>query len=98
MDRVLKVAIPPLAATVVVPLRTPPPGLAAMGTGTLDESPVTRLLRWSSTRSVIGGLMAGPAAAVLGCVPKTRWSAVAGVMLKELEVAPPRLLSLADSV
>ena len=43
MDRLLKVAMPPLAVTVVVPLSVPPPALVPMATVTLELSPVTRL-------------------------------------------------------
>ena len=38
MDRLLKVATPPTAATVVVPLSVPPPGLVPMATVTLEVS------------------------------------------------------------
>ena len=43
MDRLPNVAMPPLALTVSVPLRVPPPGLVPRATLTLELSPVTRL-------------------------------------------------------
>jgi len=54
-------ATPPMAATVVVPLKLPPPGLAPIATITLDVSVLTRLPNASSTRTVTAGLMATPA-------------------------------------
>src|SRR5207248_260463 len=98
MDRVLKVAMPPLAATVVVPLRVPPPALVPRATVTLGSAVGRGGLNWSSTRTVTGGVLATPATALLGCPTKTRWFAAAGVMLKPVEIEPPRLPSVADSV
>src|SRR5262245_26882994 len=98
MDRVLKVAMPPDAATVVGPLGVPPPGLLPRPTVTFDVSGVPRLPYWSSTSTVTAGLIATAATAVPGWRTTARWSAAAGVMLKAPEVAPPRLPSLADRV
>src|SRR5260370_2428196 len=82
MDRLLKEAMPPLAADVRVPLRVPPLGLVPRATVTVELSVVARLLNWSSTRTATAGLMATPATALLGCTPKTRWFAAAAEMLK----------------
>jgi hypothetical protein len=48
-----------------------------MDTPTVDVSVMTRLLNWSSTWTVTGGLMATPATAVVGCWLKARWSGAA---------------------
>src|SRR5436190_304488 len=98
MDRVLKLAIPPTAATVVVPLSVPPPGLVPMATVTFDVSVLTRLLNWSRTRTDIARRSAGKDSAVVGCRKKARWLAAAGEMLKVPEVVPVRLPSAAVRV
>src|SRR2546430_1641619 len=98
MDRLLKVATPPTAATVTEPLRLPPPGLVPMGMVTGEGSEVGRCRCGSSRRTVTAGLIGKPASVLLGCTPKTRWLAAAGVMLKKEEVAMPRLPSLAVRV
>src|SRR5438309_777482 len=98
MDRVLKEAMPPLAATVVVPLRVPPPALRSEERRVGEEWLVSRLLNWYSTRTVTTGLMATPADALVGCCKKGRWFAAPGVMLKSPEVAASRLASAAVSV
>ena len=56
--------MPPLAATVNVPLTLPGP-LATVRV-TVELSLVTRLPNWSSTSTVIDGLSATPAVALLG--------------------------------
>ena len=98
MDRVLKVAMPPTAATVVVPLSVPAEGLVPMAMVTLDVSLVTRLPNLSSTSTVTAGLIAAPATVLLGCPPKARWSAAAKVMLNVPEVVPGRAPSVAVRV
>ena len=57
----LKVAMPLMAATVVVPWSVSLPGLnpVAMARMTLEASVVTTLLNWSSTCTTIAGLMPG---------------------------------------
>src|SRR5260370_1125264 len=78
MDRVLKVAVPPLAATVVVPLSVPPPGLVPMARVTLAVL-LVRLLNASRTCTVTAGLMAIPAVVVVGCWGKGRGSGAAAL-------------------
>ena len=91
IDRLLKVAIPPLATTVAVPLRVPLLGLVPITTLTeavLPAPVVTRLLFASKARTVTAGLIEEPACVFVGCCPKARWSEVPWVMLNVLEVAP----------
>src|SRR5262245_20820056 len=97
MDRLLKVATPLTAATVVVPLRVPPPGLVPRAMVTLAVLPV-RLLNWSRICTVTAGLMDTPATVFVGCCKNARWSAAAAVMLKAAEVARARAGDVADSV
>ena len=59
--------MPLLAATVNVPLALPGP--LATARVTLELSVVTRLPNGSSTSTVIDGLSATPAVALLGCWP-----------------------------
>ena len=63
----LNVAIPPLAATVNVPLALPGP--LATASVTLEESLVTMFPNASSTSTTIEGLFATPAVTLLGCTP-----------------------------
>ena len=77
IDRSLNVAMPPDAARVSVPLSVPPPGLAPMATVTFEAvgrhqvaEPVQHLHRHRRADAT-------PAAVVVGCTPKARWSAVA---------------------
>src|SRR2546427_366392 len=98
MDRLLKVATPPTAATVFVPLRVPPPGLVPMATVTCELLPRPRLLNWPSTCTAPAGRRIRPAWVLLGCTPKTTLAAAAGVMLKKADVAAIRLASVADRV
>ena len=56
--------MPPLAATVNVPLRLPRP--LATARVTLELSLVTMLPNWSSTSTTIDGLSATPAVTLLG--------------------------------
>src|SRR5436853_20906 len=98
MDRVLKAGTEERRARVVVRLRVPAEGLVPMAMVTLDVSLVTRLPKVSSTCTVIAGLIATPATALLGCVLKARWFAAANVMLNAPEVLPVRLPSAAVRV
>ena len=95
IDRSLKVATPPAAGCISVPLRVPPPGLVPMASVTFEVSPVTRLPNLSSTSTVTAGLMVIPATVFVGCARRPVGPARAGVMLKLFEVAPPRLPSAA---
>ena len=82
MERLLKVATPPLAATVVVPSSLPPVGPEAIASVTLDVLPlpeVTRLPYGSTTSTVTAGLIVAPAAAPVGCWLKTTAEADAAV-------------------
>src|SRR5437667_12433090 len=87
MLRSKKVATPPTAATGVVPLSAPPPGLAPSAALTLPVNPGTRFPSASSTRTFTAGLIWRPATVVLGSVPNTSWVAVPAVTLNELLVA-----------
>src|SRR5215468_1908401 len=91
MDRLLNVATPLAAATVVVPLSVPPAGLVPMAKVTLALE-LTTLLPASSSCTVTAGVIAWAAAALVGCCRKARWVAADAVMLKLLEVAPVRPL------
>ncbi len=65
--RLLKVATPFTAATVVVPASVAPPGLVPIATVTVAVDEVTVLPEesWIATRTA--GLMVAPALMVLGC-------------------------------
>src|ERR1044072_9411754 len=89
MDRLLTVATPLTAATVVVPLRVPLAGLVPMASETLAVGLTTLLPAYSSC-TVTAGLLARPAVVLLGCCTKARWVAATTRMLKALEVAPVR--------
>src|SRR5262245_32727557 len=97
MDRLLKVATPLAAATVVVPLSVPPAGLVPEGKGAVEVE-LTRLLPAWSSSTVTAGVMAWVAAVLLGCCRKARWVAAPTRMLKAAEVAPVRPLLLAARV
>ena len=86
IERLLKVARPATAATVVVPESVPPAGLVPIAIVTLAVL-VVRLLNWSSMRTVTAGLIETPATVLVGCCRKRRWSAAAGVMLTVGDVA-----------
>ena len=95
MDRLLKVAMPPTGRHGGRAAQGAAAGVGADGHRHVGVSLVTRLPNWSSTCTVTAGLIGTPATVLVGCTPKARWSAAAGVMLKVLEVAPLRLLSVA---
>src|SRR5437870_3894553 len=98
MDRLLKVAIPPTAATVCVPLSVPEDGFVPMAIVTLAVLEV-RLPPESSIRTVTAGEMDCPAVVFDGWTPKFSWEAAPAVMLNEVEVAPVRAgLEVAVSV
>src|SRR5207244_13540614 len=70
-----KVATPFTAAAVVVPARVPLPGLVPIATVMLVVAVVT-VLPWASwTVACTPGVIAAPAAAVLGCTVKTTFAA-----------------------
>src|SRR5881396_1896294 len=100
MLRLAKVATPLTAATVVVPERVPLAGLVPIATVMLVVAVVT-LLPWASwTATCTAGVIAAPAAAVLGCAVKTSFAAgpTLRVMLNALLVAPMRPVADAVSV
>src|SRR5437879_1236752 len=82
-----KVATPFTAAAVVVPARVPLPGLVPIATVMLVVAVVT-VLPWASwTVACTPGVIAAPAAAVLGCTVKTTFAAAPALMLNALLVA-----------
>src|SRR5437762_13360394 len=75
MLRLEKVATPLTAATVVVPARVPLAGLVPIATVMLVVAVVT-VLPWASwTVTCTAGVIATPAAALLGCTVKTSFAA-----------------------
>src|SRR5438477_11613929 len=73
------VATPPAAATGVVPLSVPPPGLAPSATLTLPVNPDTRFPSASTARTFTAGLIWRPAMVVPGWMPNAdRKSVVEG--------------------
>src|SRR5262249_18371405 len=98
MDRVPKLAMPPTAATVLVPLRVPPPALVPMATVTFEVSVVTRLLNGSSTGTETAGEMGRPATDVRRCRTKARRLGAGALMLKNVEVPVTGRASVADRV
>src|SRR5256884_199125 len=90
MLRFAKVATPLTAATVVAPERVPLAGLVPIATVTLVVAVVT-LLPWASwTATCMAGVIAAPAAVLLGCTVKTSFAAAPAPMLNALLVAPVR--------
>src|SRR5271157_5675525 len=88
MERVENVATPATTAVAEPPVSVPPPGLIPMARLTVVEwSPVSMLPFASSTATVTAGVIAEPAAVVVGPWRKTRWVGVPGVMLKAADVA-----------
>src|SRR3989441_339258 len=88
MLRFAKVATPLPAATVVVPARVPLAGLVPIATVMLVVAVVT-VLPWASwTATCTAGVIAAPAAALLGGTVKTSFAAAPTPMLNALLVAP----------
>ena len=81
IDRLLKVATPPMAATVAVPDSVPELGLLPMPTVTLAVL-VVRLPPASRIRTVTAGVIDEPAWVFDGCWPNASWAAAPAVMLK----------------
>src|SRR2546429_7286542 len=76
------------AATVVVPARAPLAGLVPIATVMLVVAVVT-MLPWASwTATCTAGVIAPPAAALLGCTVKTSFAAAPTPMVNALLVAP----------
>src|SRR3989442_757888 len=90
MLRLEKVATPLTAATVVVPERVPLAGLVPIATVMLVVAVIT-VLPWASwTATCTAGVIAAPAAVLLGCTVKTSFAAAPALMLNALLVAPVR--------
>src|SRR5438552_15269535 len=85
-----KVATPLAAATVLVPARVPFAGLVPIASVMVVVAVVT-VLPWASwTATCTAGVIAAPAAALLGCTVKTSFAAAPSPVLKALLVALPR--------
>src|SRR5438034_548172 len=98
MLRSEKVATPLTAATVVVPERVPLAGLVPIATVMLVVAVVT-VLPWASwTVTCTAGVIAAPAAALLGCTVKTTFAAARTRMMNALPVAPYGAVAVAVSV
>src|SRR3989442_651711 len=93
-----KVAAPRTAATVVVPERVTLAGLVPIATVMLVVAVVTVLLWASWTVTCTAGVIAAPAAALLGCTVKTSFAAAPAPMLNAVLVAPVRPVADAVSV
>src|SRR5258707_1278479 len=98
MDRLEKVAIPPMAATVRVPARVPAPGLVPTAVGTLRVVGGARLPLASLSWTVTAGAMAAPATVLDGCPTKASLLAAPGVMVNVVLVAPPSAPSTTERV
>src|SRR5437016_3532552 len=82
------VATPATAATAVVPERVPLPGFAPSATVTLPAKPVAVFPCPSSAVTCTAGVIAAPAAVLLGCTVKLSCVAVPGAMVNEVDVVP----------
>src|SRR2546428_11614497 len=92
MLRLLKVAPPVTAATVVVPERVPLAGLVPIASMMLVVAVVT-VLPWASwTATCTAGVIAAPAAVLLGCTVKTTFAAAPTLMLNALLVLESRVM------
>src|SRR2546422_122660 len=98
MLRLEKVATPLTAATVVVPERVPLAGLVPIATVMLVVAVIT-VLPWASwTATCTAGVIAAPAAVLLGCTVKTSFAAAPALMLNALLVAFLSEAATAESV
>ena len=96
-----KVATPATTATGDPPVRVAPLGLAPKARPTVVVlSAVSTLPLASSTATVTAGLMAAPAAALVGFCVKASWAAGPGVnvMVDDVATTSPSVVSLAESV
>src|SRR5260370_31344754 len=98
MLRLLNVATPPTAASVVVPESVPAAGLVPIATVTLPVNPVTRFPRGSRALTCTAGAIARPAVVVAGCTVNTSWLGAAGGMVNAVLVAGLRLAPVAVRV
>src|SRR3989442_1549268 len=98
MLRFAKAATPLTAATVVVPGRAPLAGLVPIATVMLVVA-VVAVLPWASwTVTCTAGVIAAPAAVLLGCTVKTSFAAAPALMLNAVLVALVRPVADAISV
>src|SRR3989442_1847744 len=98
MLRLEKVATPLTAATVVVPARIPLAGLVPIATVMLVVAVVT-VLPWASwTATWTAGVIAAPAAALLGCTVNTSFAAGPTLMLMLNAVLTAATTAVADAV
>src|SRR2546422_1030210 len=98
MLRLLNVATPATAATVVVPDSVPLPGFTAIAIATLLEK-LVMVFPWASCAvTLMAGVTAAPAVVLDGCTVMTSFVAAAGVMSKAVLVMVGRPVVLAFSV
>ncbi len=98
MLRLLKVATPATALTLVVPASVPPPGLVAIASVTVPVNPVAVLLEPSSAVTTTAGVMVAPAVVVVGCTVIASCVAGATLTLKAGLVAEVSPVALPTSV
>src|SRR5437867_12453672 len=84
MLRSKNVATPPTAATGVVPLSVPPPGLAPSATLTLPVNPDTRFPSASTARTFTAGLIWRPEIGRASCRARAWGGGVPGGVEKEM--------------
>src|ERR1035441_9419816 len=89
MERLLNVATPATAATAVVPLSVPPPGLVPIARLTVAVLVVSTSPLLSSTCTVTAGEMEAPDAASVGCVLNFSEASVCGHRTKADAGVPP---------
>src|SRR5438132_344872 len=98
MLRLKKLLTPLTAATVGAPARVPLAGLVSIVSLMLGAAVVPYSTRFRSTVTCTAGVIAAPAAALLGCTVKTSFAAAPTPMLNALLVAPVRPVADAVSV
>src|SRR5437899_418183 len=88
MLSVEKVATPFTAATVAVPDRVPPAGLAPIATLTFPVNPMATFPTPSSAVTRTAGVIVAPAVVLLGCTVNTSWVAVTVAMFNNALFPP----------
>src|SRR5947208_14600971 len=97
MLRLENVANPATAATAVVPDRVPLPGFASSATVTVPVNPVA-VFPWASRAvTCTAGVMAAPAAALLGSTVNSSSAAAPGVILNAALIAAASRVAAAFS-
>src|SRR3989441_733693 len=86
IDRLVKLATPPAAATVAVPDSVPPPGFVPIATVIFPVNPVAVLPLPSSALTWTAGVIAAPAVVVVGCTENTSCVAAPAVTVMVPEV------------